>query len=313
MKLKKLLLALVCVVVLTGGLSGCMEAINNTINTAENTTGDYTQPADSWFEVHFIDVGQADAELVGCDGHWMLIDGGNRADSDLMYSYLKKLGITELDYVVGSHAHEDHIGGIAGALAYAKAKVVMCPVTSYDSKAFTNFLKAVDKQGLEVTVPKYKDTFTLGTATVTVLGPITYNSSTSANNTSIVLKVSYGNTSFVFAGDAEREEEEDILDVWGQDIGATVLKVSHHGSNTGTTYPWLRSLMPQYAVIEVGKDNDYGHPADSTLSKLKDAGVVVYRTDLQGDIICKSDGNIVTFSTAKTTTETALNTGGGQN
>jgi len=242
--------------------------------------------------VHFIDVGQADAILVLCDGKAMLIDGGNADDSNLIYAYLKKLKVTHLDYIVCTHAHEDHVGGLAGALKYATVGTAYCPVTSYDSKAFKNFVTYLKKRKVSISVPSAGDEFSLGSAFVTIIGPI--NDSDEPNNTSIVMRVVYGKTSFLFAGDAERDEEQDILDA-GYTLESTVLKVGHHGSETSTTYPFLREIMPKYAVISVGADNSYGHPDEDTLSRLRDADVKVYRTDLQGDIICTSDGNTVTF------------------
>ena len=250
-------------------------------------------PENSTFEVHFIDVGQADAALVLCDGKAMLIDGGNVADSSLIYSYLSQRSISHLDYIIATHGHEDHVGGLAGALNYATVDTAYCSVTNYDSEAFGSFVTYLSKQGKSITVPSAGDTFNLGSAKVQILGPI--YSSTEPNNTSIVLRIVYGNTSFLFTGDAEREEEQSILDA-GYDLSSTVLKVGHHGSENSTTYPFLREIMPQYAVISVGEDNSYGHPTDAALSRLRDADVQVYRTDLQGTVICTSDGNSVSFS-----------------
>ncbi len=261
--------------------------------TPEQTQAPETLPEGSTFEVHFIDVGQADAALVRCDGEAMLIDGGNAEDSSLIFSYLKNLGQDHLDYIVCTHAHEDHVGGLAGALNYATADAALCPVTSYDSRAFESFVKYLGRQGVSITVPAAGDTFSLGSASVQVLGPV--SASDEPNNTSIVLRIVYGETSFLFTGDAEREEEQEILDT-GRELASTVLKVGHHGSDTSTSYPFLREIMPAYAVISVGQDNSYGHPTEDTLSRLRDAGVKVYRTDMQGDVICTSDGESVSFS-----------------
>lgn len=259
---------------------------------------------DSTFSIQFIDVGQADAALIECDGHYMLIDGGNKADSNIIYSVLKTAQVKKLDIVVGTHAHEDHIGGLPGAFNYTKADLTLCPVTTYDSQVFKDFQKYADKNGGGLKIPKVGDTYPLGSATVTILG---VNGSTETNNTSIVLRIDYGKTSFLFTSDAEREAEQVILNS-KMDLAATVLKVGHHGSETSTSYPFLREVMPQYAVISVGKDNSYGHPTEAALSRLRDAGVQVFRTDLQGDIFCTSDGEKVTFEVTKNADANTLGT-----
>lgn len=245
------------------------------------------------FTIHFIDVGQADSALVTCDGHSMLIDGGNADDSNLVYSVLQRETDGHLDYVVGTHAHEDHIGGLSGAFEADTADVTFCPVTEYDSKAFRNFKTRADERGGGITIPAVGDTFTLGEASVTVVAVNSVPEDT--NNTSIVIRIVYGDTSFLFTGDAEQETEEKILES-GQDIESTVLKVGHHGSSTSTSQAFLDAVSPTYAVISCGKDNSYGHPHSETLAKLASAGVEVLRTDELGDIYCTSDGSEVTFS-----------------
>ena len=250
----------------------------------------------SEFVIYFIDVGQGDSALVVCDGKTMLIDGGESSASRLIYSFLENHAISHLDYIVSTHAHSDHVGGLAGALNYATAGIALSPVTEYDSRPFNSFARYLDEQGVSITVPYPGDAFMLGSAEVFITGPI--NPSANPNNTSIVIKITYGETSFLFTGDAERPEEQDILEA-GYDISSTVLKVGHHGSDTSTTYPFLREIMPQFAVISCGEGNSYGHPDENTLSRLRDADVTVFRTDMQGTITCTSDGTTVSFITER--------------
>lgn len=249
--------------------------------------------------VHFIDVGQADAALVVCDGEAMLIDGGNVEDSSLIYAYLQEQDISTLKYIVGTHAHEDHMGGLAGALHAARAETAFCSTVENDSKFFQNFTAALAEQGKSITVPEIGSTYSLGNAEFQFVGPV--QETDDLNNMSLVLRLVYGDTSFLFTGDAGRSEESDMLDA-GFALSATVLKVGHHGSEGSTSYPFLRTVAPQYAVISCGAGNSYGHPHEAALSRLRDADVTLYRTDLQGTILCKSDGQTVSFTTEKNST-----------
>ena len=249
--------------------------------------------------VHFIDVGQADCALLECGGQYMLIDGGNRDDGQLVVSYLEQQGVEELEAVVCTHAHEDHVGGLPSVLAVYPTKAVYAPTKTYASKVFDDFLYYTDQQGLEVTLPVPGDTMTLGAAQVTVLGPVKTYAET--NDTSIVLRLDFGQTSFLFTGDMEVAAENDMLDYWENRPGmldADVLKVGHHGSNTSTGYRFLYEVSPEYGVISVGKDNSYGHPHAEPLSRLNQAGVVLLRTDELGTVVAVSDGQEVTFTWA---------------
>lgn len=260
--------------------------------TQKNTAGDFNPR----FAVHYIDVGQGDAALVLCDGRTMLIDGGKPHASSIIYTYLKNLNIDYLDYIVASHADDDHIGGLSAPLAKMKVGNVLAPETEADTRSYESLKNKTAEQGLTITHPKPGESLAFGSSKIEFYGPIT-ESESDRNNGSIVMKIIYGETSFLFTGDAEREEEQEILNA-GFDLSATVLKVGHHGSKNSTTYPFLRAIMPKYAVISVG-ENSYGHPTEDTLSRLRDAGAKVYRSDMQGDIIAASDGKTVTITTKK--------------
>lgn len=250
----------------------------------------------SSFAVHFIDVGQGDAALVLCDDMSMLIDGGKPKASDIVYTYLKSQGITSLDYLICSHPDDDHIGGLSAPLSTITVKHVYAPDVETNTKSYQNFKRKTEEQGLTIQHPSCGDSLDFGSSTIDFLGPVTV-SADDKNNSSIVMKIKYGETSFLFTGDAEREEEQQILNK-RFDLSSTVLKVGHHGSRNSTTYPLLREIMPKYAVISVG-DNSYGHPTEDVLSRLRDADVKVYRTDMQGDIIAVSDGKTVSITTKR--------------
>ena len=215
----------------------------------------------------------------------------------MLLTYLKKNNIELLDYVVCTHAHEDHAGGLAGPLNVYKAGQVFATGTAYDSVPYQNFLKAVARQGLKITVPTPGDSFNLGNSTVQFIGPVIPNND-DLNESSLVLRIVFGETSFLFTGDAGYEAEHAMLEA-GYELGSTVLKVGHHGSDSSTSYVFLRAVSPAYAVISVGAGNPYGHPSEQVLSRLRDAGTTVYRTDLQGDVVAVSDGHNVTFRTGK--------------
>lgn len=249
----------------------------------------------SSLEVHYIDVGQADCILLECAGEYMLIDGGNVADSSLVVSYLDHVGVEELEIVVNTHPHEDHVGGLAGVLAVFPTQAVYAPTRTYSSKCFDNFLKYADQQRLTVQIPSPGDTMTLGDANIVVLGPV--KSYSNENNNSIVLMVTLGQTKFLFAGDMETSAENDMLEYWGDrfDFRADVLKVGHHGSENASGYRLLYYVNPQYGVISVGANNSYGHPHEAALSRLNDADVSVYRTSEMGTIVATSDGTNISF------------------
>ena len=256
------------------------------------------------FEMHFIDVGQALSVLVECDGQYMLYDGGNVDDGSLIVSYLQSQGVEQLEYVFCSHAHEDHVGGLAAALAYFPTYHVYSPVTEASTKCFKDFVKYTQQQGLQVEVPAVGTTWPLGGATVTMVGPVAQYSDT--NDTSIVLRIDYGSTSFLLTGDMEKTAETDLVNS-GVNLRADVLQVGHHGSSTSTGYLFLNAVLPEMGVISCGTGNKYGHPHEETLSILRDAKVDVYRTDLQGTITIGSDGQNFTVGTEHFVPDSQLN------
>ena len=278
-KVSGMILALLMLVL----LCGCAQE-----KAVQQTGGELT--------VYFLDVGQADAAVLLCDGAVMMIDGGNSADSDFIYAWLKQHDIDHIDTMVCTHAHEDHVGGLSGALNYASVDAAYAPVQEAQTRVFESFVYYLDQQEVSITVPEAGDTFDLGSAQVEILGPVEEYSDT--NDTSLVLRVTYGQTSFLFTGDMETTAEEDLLDAYW-DLSANVLKVAHHGSDTSSGMEFLQAVDPDYAVISVGADNDYGHPSPEVLERLDGLGLPVYRTDELGTICCVSDGETVNFAFEK--------------
>jgi len=246
-------------------------------------------------KVSYIDVGQADSILIEQGTSSMLIDAGNNEDSDTVYNYIAGQGITKLNYIVGTHPHEDHIGGLDYVINSFKVGEIYMPRVTSNTKTFLDVMSAIKAKGMKITVPTVGETFKVGNATATILAPNSSNYE-DLNNFSIVIRLTFGNNSFMFDGDAEDISENEILSK-GLNISADVLKVGHHGSSSSTTQAFLDKVNPKYTVISVGQDNSYGHPHKSTMDKLKAKGIKVYRTDESGTIVATSDGKNITFNT----------------
>jgi competence protein ComEC len=250
----------------------------------------------SELQIHFLDVGQGDCTIVLCDGESMVIDGGPRASTSTVYNYVKKtLKLQHIDYVISTHPHLDHVYGLSSVLNAAPVDLILSPVLEWDSKAFEFMLKYAEKQGTPISVPQEGDTLQLGGATVTILHcwpeAIDYGRT---NDSSIVVRIDYGKTSFIITGDAEDWSEYMMIDS-GMNLKADVLRVAHHGSNTASTAEFLQAVNPEYAVISVGKDNGYGHPHAEVLDRLEDIKAKVLRTDELGTIVIQSDGDTLTL------------------
>lgn len=242
--------------------------------------------------VHYIDVGQGDSELIQINNKNILIDAGPKDAEDKVVSYIKTQGITTLDYLIETHPHEDHIGGMEAVVKSFKInqfigpKIYNPPTTSI----FKNLITTLKNKNMKITVLDPGDHIDLGkNVECQILSPekAYYDN---LNNYSIVLKITYKDSKFLFDGDAEQEDESKILN-HGFDISSDVLKVGHHGSSGSSSENFLKEVSPKIAVISCGKNNDYGHPHKVTLDKLNSINCKIYRTDLNGDIVITSDGN----------------------
>ena len=244
-------------------------------------------------KVHFIDVGQGDSVFIELPNtKTMLIDAAEKEYADRITNYIYSCGYNTLDYVVATHPHSDHIGGMADVIsAFNVENVILSPAT-HTTKTYTNMLKAIDDSGAKVKIGVAgTEIFSDGDLSAVVIAPVTEDYS-DLNNSSVMVMLTYGNNKFLFTGDAENSEENTIT----ADIDCDVLKVGHHGSSTSTSRAFLTAASPEYAVISCGMGNSYGHPHTETLDRLKDAGVKIYRTDLQGDIIMTCDGEKITVN-----------------
>lgn len=249
-----------------------------------------------YLTVHYIDVGQGDSIFLACGGEYMLIDAGEADSDDTVIHYLNDLGVDEIDLVVATHAHSDHIGEMGDVLNAIPADTVWYPDYRHGTKTETDFLTAVSNCGANLYEPELGETYDLGGATVTVLGPV--KEYDDPNDMSIVVLVQFGDDRFLFTGDMENEDaaENDLVAYWSDDaLQADVLKVGHHGSDTSTSYHFLRAVAPSYAVISVGEGNKYGHPKSQTMDILGQAEVYVYRTDYMGTVVAVSDGENISF------------------
>ena len=285
--MKKKLLALVLALGIL--LCGCETAVSYD-PTLSTPALDTDSTGNNILTVHYIDVGQADCALLETDGQYVLIDGGNKEDGQLVISYLQQQGVEELEAVICTHAHEDHVGGLPSVLAVFPTKAVYSPTKTYSSKIYDDFMYYVDQQGLEVTIPSPGDSFLLGQTRLTILGPTEVYAET--NDTSIIVMAEFLETRFLFTGDMETSAENDMLDYWGDDFdwNVDVLKVGHHGSETSSGYRFVYETDPEYAIISVGAGNSYGHPHESVTSRYADAGIPMLRTDELGHILVTSDG-----------------------
>lgn len=250
-------------------------------------------------KVHFIDVGQADAILIqGVGGQNILIDAGNNGDGDTVVSYIKSQEVGELKAVIGTHPHEDHIGGLDTVIKSFKVEKVYLPKVLHTTATYKDVLKAVSDKGIKVATAVKGISVPVSGMTAEFIGPVRQDYD-NLNNHSAVLKLTYGETGFLFQGDAEAESERDILKsgISGK-LKVNVLKTGHHGSSSSTTPEYLTGADPEYAIIMAGIGNDYGHPHKETMELLEAEGIAVYRTDEQGTIVAESDGKNIKFNTA---------------
>lgn len=265
---------------------------------------------DADLEIHYIDVGQGDCSLIKWEGAAVLIDCGERENADTVLKYLEKQGVEKLDIIIATHPHSDHIGAMGDIISGIDAERVIAPKVSADmtptTKTYERFLTALQEKALKLTAAKPGTVYALTGKTsasmekqppkLEILAPVAdYDD---LNNYSVVVRMTYGNTSYLFTGDAETKAEKDILDS-GADVSADVLKAGHHGSSTSTSEKFLEAVSPEICVIQCGEGNSYGHPHAEILERLESFGVKCFRNDISGTITVYSDGEEIFVTTER--------------
>lgn len=256
---------------------------------------------ESFLKVHFIDVGQGDATLIqqiNQDNTYnMLIDAGNNGDGGYLVEYLKDQGVKTLDYIIGTHPHSDHIGGLDDVIKGFQVGAIIMPKVMANTRTFEEVMEAVSDKGLSITSPVPGTSYPLGEAEFTILAPNS-DDYASLNDYSIANRIVFGSNSFIFTGDAEALSEEEILNNFNKrDLASDVFKLAHHGSSTSNTEDFLEAINPSYGIISCGQDNSYGHPHREIMAQLKARNILVFRTDLHGTIVINSDGKDISIET----------------
>lgn len=248
-------------------------------------------------KIYFIDVGEADSTLIYNNGEYSLIDAGNNKDGKKLVKYFKSLGIAKFKYVITTHAHEDHIGGMDNIIREFDIEKFLIPNIYVDNMTYTEVIKELKNKNITIETPNIDDSFNMKDVKFKVLS--IGNDINNLNDSSIVLKANYKNTNYLFMADATTNVEEKIIN---KDIKSDLIRISHHGSYDSSSYNFLEKVNPKYAIISTEENNDYHFPHNVVLNNLNNLDIKIYRTDQDGTIIASSDGDNIIFNTKKTDT-----------
>ena len=261
---------------------------------------DSVKKQDSNFVIYYLDTGQGDCTLVICDEEVLMIDTSTTNQFHNIRKHLFSLEIDTIDYLLITHQHDDHFGSATKIINGYTVSNFMMPALSYgnsvDSFTYDDLINTISVNNINHQSISSGDSFMLGSAYVEILAPMKQDKD--INNMSVVAKITYGNTSFLFTGDSDKEVEKQLIRS-NIDVTADVLSVGHHGSKTSSTAAFLSAVNPDFAIISCGDDNNYGHPTSETLANLEEIGVYPYITSVNGDITLTSDGNNITLISQK--------------
>lgn len=287
--MKQLGMILLILVWLTTGCAAPIEPVEATSAASQRTVQQGASLAEEVLEVHFIDVEQGASQLIiGPTGKTLLIDGGNNHHEETVVRYLEAQGVSTIDIMIASHPDADHVGGLDAVIDHFAVGQFYMPQIEADTDTFADVMAAAERHSLTV-LPAEADLLLDWEEEALAMLVAPLDQYRDANNMSAVLYLTYGEVSFLLTGDAEAESEADML-AFGVPVQADVLLIGHHGSNTSTTELFLRAVSPSYGVIQVGEDNPYGHPDPLVIGRLEQHDVEVYRNDLHGNIVFRTDG-----------------------
>lgn len=263
---------------------------------AENPEQNNTETVSGNMEVHFLDAGQGDSILVRSENENLLIDAGTNEDEEMVVSYLKEQGVEKLDYVIATHPHIDHIGGMDAVIETFPVGTCFLPEETYDTESFQEVLTALDEADIKIRHPEFMENYEIGSGRFVFITPDSEKQYEDINDSSLGIRLTNGAHSFLLCGDISQRIEKEILKS-GISIRSDVMKLNHHGSRDANSWKFLKAASPSFVVITCGTRNEFGHPHEKVMKRVEKLGAGVFRTDLQGTIVFESDGETLKCST----------------